>query len=202
MEEHFTCDQRDAIDKGVRARYAKAAQSPAGIFRFPTGRAGLQALHYDPAYLGKLPDEVAESYCRVGNPFAMGAVSQGWRVLDVGSGAGVDAIIAAQMTGPDGSVVGMDVVPEMVERARRNAEAAGTANVEFLQGSAEELPFGPDEFDLIISNGALNLVVDKPKALAELFRVLEPGAALQVADQILVGELPSDMNAICSAWAR
>ena len=202
MEKRFTCAQRDAIDQGVRARYAKAAHSPAGIFRFPTGLAGLQALQYDPAYLGKLPLEVAESYCGVGNPFALGAVSPGWRVLDAGSGAGVDAILAGLMTGKGGSVKGLDVVLEMVVRARRNATEAGVGNVEFLEGSAENLPFGPDEFDLIISNGALNLVVDKPKALAQLFRVLKPGAALQIADQILVGELPSDTNAICAAWAR
>jgi arsenite methyltransferase len=202
MEKIFTCDQRDAIAKGVRTLYAKAAQSPAGIFRFPTGRAGLQALNYNPALLDSLPNNVAESYCGVGNPYTLGPVNLGWRVLDIGSGAGVDAILAAWMTGDDGSVVGMDVVPEMVECARRNALAAEASNLEFMEGSAEDLPFGPDEFDLIISNGAFNLVVDKPAALSQVFRVLKPGAMLQVADQVLVGELPSDMNAICAAWAR
>lgn len=202
MIKQLTHEQKQVITQGVRVRYAKAAQSPSGIFRFPTGRTGLQALKYDPAYLSKLPDEVAESYCGVGNPFSLGPVGPGWRVLDLGCGAGVDAILAAIMTGPKGSVAGIDVVPEMVERARGNAIAARMDNLEFLEGSAEELPFGPDEFDLIISNGALNLVMDKPRALAQLFRVLKPGARLQLADQILVGELPSDMGAICSAWAR
>ena len=133
---------------------------------------------------------MAAAYCGVGNPFTLGPIHPGDTILDIGCGAGVDSIIAALMVGPSGSVTGVDLVPEMLERAKENARLVGAANVTFLEASAEELPFPDNSFDVVISNGVFNLVVDKAKALGEVYRVLKPGGRFMLADQVLAGELP------------
>lgn len=178
------------------------AQSPEGCFRYPVGRAGLEFLAYDPALIRQLPEAVAASYCGVGNPFSLGALQSGDRVLDLGCGAGVDAILAALLVGPTGRVVGLDLVPEMVARARANAQLLNLQNLSFLEGRADDLPFEADSFEVVISNGVFNLVVDKLQALREVWRVLKPGGRLQVADQVLVGELPQDPATRVASWFR
>jgi arsenite methyltransferase len=202
MAHDLTPQDRRRIEEGIRGKYGKVAVSPAGLFRYPTGRAGLEALHYDPRLIETLPEPVAESYCGVGNPFSLGPIRPGDAILDIGCGAGVDALIAALMVGPSGSVTGIDPVPEMLARAQKNAVLAGALNVEFREGSAEELPFSDNTFDAVITNGVFNLVVDKAKALGEVYRVLKPRGRFLIADQVLTGELPQETKASIENWAR
>jgi arsenite methyltransferase len=201
MTDDFTSKDRQRIEEGIRGKYIKVAVSPEGLFRYPTGRAGLKALHYDPQLIRALPDTVAAAYCGVGNPFTLKPIHTGDTILDIGCGAGVDTIIAALMAGPSGSVTGIDLVPEMLERAKENARLCAL-NVEFMEGSAEEIPFSDSTFDVVISNGVFNLVVDKVTALSEVYRVLKPGGQFMLADQILAGELPKETKARIENWAR
>jgi arsenite methyltransferase len=197
----FTDEDRMLINQGIQQRYAKAAVTPDGVFRYPTGRAGLEGQKYDPALVRDLPEEVVVSYCGVGNPFSLGAINSGDAVLDIGCGAGVDAIIAGIMVGNKGKVFGIDFVPEMLERARQNLGKTTLTNVEFRQSSAENLDFPDESFDVVISNGVINLIPDKGKAISEIFRVLKPNGRLMVADQILAGELSMDTKSMVEKWA-
>ena len=201
MENELTAQDKQQIEEGIRGKYAKVAVSPEGQFRYPTGRAGLEAMHYDPYLIRVLPESVTATYCGVGNPFTLGPIHPGDIVLDIGCGAGVDSIFAALMAGPSGKVTGIDLVPEMLERAKENARLSAL-NINFLEGSAEDLLFSDNTFDVVISNGVFNLVVDKVKALSEVYRVLKPGGRFMLADQILAGELPKETKARIENWAR
>ena len=161
----------------------------------------MEALHYDPYIIRVLPESVTAAYCGVGNPFTLGPIHPGDDVLDIGCGAGVDSIFAAMMAGPSGKVTGIDLVPEMLERAKENARLAAY-EYHFQEGSAEDLLFYDNTFDVVISNGVFNLVVDKVKALGEVYRVLKPGGRFLLADQILAGELPKETKARIENWAR
>jgi SAM-dependent methyltransferase len=202
MDTQFTTQDKKWIQSTIRETYSKAAKGPKGLFNYPTGHEGLTALTYDPELLQALPAEVAASYCGVGNPFTLGSINEGDCVLDVGCGAGVDTLFSAMMTGPSGKVVGIDLTPAMLERAKKNLSITDLKNVVFKEGSAENLPFADKEFDVVTSNGALNLVPDKAKAFAEIYRVLKPGGRLMVADEILIGELPKEKDKIIKSWAQ
>ncbi len=202
MDVDLTPQDQKRIKASIKGKYVKVALSPEGLFRYPTGRAGLETLHYDSQIIQDLPESVAAAYCGVGNPFTLGPIHQGEAVLDIGCGAGVDSLIAARMVGPSGSVRGIDLVPEMLNRAKENAGLMGAENVEFTEGSAEKLPFPDASLDVVISNGVFNLVVDKAKALGEVFRVLKPGGRFMLADQVLAGELPKETSARVENWAR
>ena len=201
MADELTAQDKQRIEEGIRGKYVKVAVSPEGQFRYPTGRAGLEALGYDPYLIRVLPESVAAAYCGVGNPFSLGPIHPGDIVLDIGCGAGVDSIFAALMAGPSGKVTGIDLVPEMLERAKENARLSAF-NINFLEGSAEDLLFPDNTFDVVISNGVFNLVVDKVKALSEVYRVLKPGGRFMLSDQILTGELPKETKARIENWAR
>jgi len=200
MAAELTTQDKQQIEANIRAKYGRVAVIPEGQFRYPIGRAGLEALGYDPEILKALPEPVAASYCGVGNPFTLGPIREGEAVLDLGCGAGVDAIIAAKMVGSAGAVTGIDLVPAMVARAKENARMAGVANITFIESSAEKLPFPDASFDVVISNGVFNLVVDKFTALKEVWRVLKPGGRLMLADQVLVGKLPQETGARVASW--
>jgi len=147
-----------------------------------------------------LPRAAAVSMAGTGNPFALGDIRQGERVVDCGSGAGADALIAARLVGQAGSVIGVDMTPEMLATARSNAAEAGVANVEFREGLLESLPVDTGWADVVISNGVLNLVPDKAAALAEMYRVLRPGGRLQAADIILERSVSSTSKQDVSLW--
>jgi len=202
MATELTGQDKQQIEANIRAKYGRVAVSPEGQFRYPIGRAGLEALGYDPEILKTLPEPVAASYCGVGNPFSLGPIREGAAVLDIGCGAGVDAIIAAKMTRPSGTVTGIDLVPEMLAKAKENARLAGVDNALFQESGAEQLPFSDNSFDVVISNGVFNLVVDKAKALGEVLRVLKPGGRFMLADQVLVRKLPQDNGARVASWFR
>jgi arsenite methyltransferase len=202
MENELTPQDKRRIEESIRGKYLKVAASPDGLFRYPTGRAGLESLNYTLDMIHDLPEPVVAAYCGVGNPFTLGPIYEGEAILDIGCGAGVDSIIAAKLTGPSGAVTGIDLVPEMLAGARENARLAGIDNVIFQESSAEQLPFPDNSFDVVISNGVFNLVVDKVKALGEVLRVLKSGGRFMLADQVLVGELPKETKARVESWAR
>jgi arsenite methyltransferase len=174
------------IDVGVlkseiRKTYACVSEEPDRDFIFPTGRAWAQDLGY-PAELANVPEAAVESFAGVANPFSLGRLRPGERVLDLGSGAGTDSLVAAQMVGERGSVTGIDMTPEMLGKARGAAELMGAGNVEFVEGEIERLPFADASFDAVISNGVIDLVPDKDAVFSEIHRVLVPGGRIQIAD--------------------
>jgi arsenite methyltransferase len=165
----------------IKKTYASVSQEPEKDFIFPTGRAWAEDLGY-PDELSQVPDFVAESFAGVANPWSLGRIEPGKRVLDIGSGAGMDSLIAALQVGPKGSVTGIDMTPEMIENARRGAAELGLKNVTFVEGEAERLPFDDLSFDVVISNGVIDLVPDKDAVFGEIYRVLVPGGRIQIAD--------------------
>jgi SAM-dependent methyltransferase len=171
----------DLLKTEIKKTYASVSREPEKDFVFPTGRGWAEDLGY-PAELGRVPDSAVESFAGVANPFALGRLEPGERVLDLGSGAGTDSLVAAQMVGPAGSVTGVDMTPEMLAKARAAAEELGAGNVEFVEADAESLPFSDASFDVVISNGVIDLIPDKDAVFDELHRVLEPGGRIQLAD--------------------
>ncbi|MFV1962581.1 MAG: methyltransferase domain-containing protein [Acidimicrobiia bacterium] len=172
----------DLLRLEIQKHYAEVATSPEHEYHFHTGREAARQVGYDEAIIEDIPDAVIASFAGVANPFHFGLPKPGETVLDVGSGAGVDAIIAAIAVGPEGRVIGVDMTPEMLDAARRNAERMGLDNVEFRKGLVERLPVDAESIDLVISNGVLNLMVDKHGAYKQIARVLKPGGRFQIAD--------------------
>lgn len=166
----------------IKKTYALVSGEPETEFMFPTGRAWALDLGYPPDLIARVPDGSAESFAGVANPFSLGVLERGEHVLDLGSGAGTDSLVAAQMVGAEGSVTGVDMTPEMVAKAQASADELGVENVEFVESEAERLPFADGGFDVVISNGVIDLIPDKDAVFAELFRVLRPGGRLQLAD--------------------
>lgn len=214
--------QADPKLQAILQRFQRAARStPQGmreLFDYPTGEAGLRGLGYGENLLALVPPAVRTCYCGVGNPFLPGLPRAGQTVLDIGCGAGVDTLIAAGLVAAghtagqavgqaagqaEGQAHGLELSPDMLQRARENALLAGAHNAAFTEGQAEALPFPDASIDLVISNGVLNLVQDKPKALAEIRRVLRPGGRVQLADQLLTGRREAcQWSPGGESWAR
>jgi SAM-dependent methyltransferase len=166
----------------IKKTYAQVSSEPETEFIFPTGRAWALDLGYPPDLLARVPDGSAESFAGVANPFSLGLLQAGEDVLDLGSGAGTDSLVAAQMVGREGSVTGVDMTPEMIAKARASATELGVRNVEFVESEAEQLPFADGSFDAVISNGVIDQIPNKDAVFTELFRVLRPDGRLQLAD--------------------
>jgi arsenite methyltransferase len=190
----------DLLRASIRDEYALVATEPRRGFHFHTGRQLASLLGYPGAWIDALPAEAVDSMAGTGNPFALGEIRHGERVVDAGSGSGADSLIAARMVGDDGRVIGVDMTPEMIEKARRAAAEAELDNVEFRDGYLEALPVEDGWADVIISNGVLNLVPDKSAALTEMFRVLRPGGRLQVVDIVLGRPVPEGSKSDVSLW--
>ena len=166
----------------VRSKYREVVAEPGAKHHFHTGRVLAERLGYDLALVDSFPAPAVECFAGVANPFSLREIQQGERVVDVGSGAGFDSLVAARAVGPSGAVVGVDMTPEMLDKARANAAAVGVTNVEFREGLAEALPVEDAWADVVISNGAINLCADKRSVFGEIARVLRPGGMLQLAD--------------------
>ena len=181
MTDTVSVDQ-DRLREQVQAKYRSVASDPTGPHHFHTGRRLAALLGYDTGVVGALPDQAVESFAGVANPFSLRRLQPGERVVDVGCGAGLDSFVAASQVGAGGRVVGVDMTPEMREKARHTVAVLGLANVEVRPGLAEALPVEDGWADVVISNGVFNLCADKKAAFAEAWRVLEPGGVLQFAD--------------------
>ena len=190
----------DTLRAQVREKYREVALEPRRTFHFHTGRMQALRLGYEPDAVAMVPEEAAEAFAGVANPLALRRPRPGERVVDVGSGGGFDTFLAADAVGEEGSVVGVDTTPEMLDRARAAAATVGCRNVEFREGLAEALPVEDASADVVISNGVLNLVADKRRAFAEIHRILRPGGVLQFAD-IANGEpVPEEAIADVDLW--
>jgi SAM-dependent methyltransferase len=187
----ITSNQRDVIFDAVRAMYTDVATHPEGRFHFPHGRPACEFLGYPAALLDRLPPAAVESFAGVGYPFAAEVIRPGDTVLDIGSGSGTDALIAALQSAPGGRVIGLDLTEAMRRKLEANARALGQSGVEVLAGNAERIPLPDQSVDVVTSNGVINLVPDKAAAVREIARVLRPGGRIQIAD-IVVGVPPSD----------
>jgi len=184
----------------IKKEYTNVALDPNKGYHFHTGRRLANLLGYDESLYADLPESNIASFAGTGNPFSVGPINEGETVVDVGSGAGFDSLIASRLVGESGHVVGFDMTEEMLKKARAGAKAMGAANVEFREGFAESLPL-PDNFaDVVISNGVLNLTLDKTETLREWFRILKPGGRLQVGDILVEREVPSDALDDISLW--
>src|SRR5262245_5458024 len=152
--------------------------------------------------LAELPPGAVDWALGVGDPVRFAFLQPGETVLDIGSGAGIDSILAARHVGPEGKAIGLDILPEMCERARAHASDAGVAAwTEFRVGEMERIPLPDASVDVVISNGVLNLSARKSRALAEIYRVLRPGGRISLADLTVEGELPPEIANDQSAWA-
>ena len=189
----------DLLKNEIRKTYASVSDEPEREFIFPTGRAWAEDLGY-PAELENVPEGAVESFAGVANPWALGRLTPGERVLDLGSGAGTDSLVAAQMVGADGHVTGIDMTAPMLSKARAAAAEMGVANAEFVEGEAEQLPFPDASFGVVISNGVIDLIPDKDAVLAELYRVLAPGGRMQIADVTIQNPVSEEGRRKIDLW--
>jgi arsenite methyltransferase len=190
----------DQLRSAIQDEYTEVASCPWKGFHFHTGRFLADRLGYPAEHVESLPDSVIESFAGVGNPFSWGDLAPGETVIDLGSGAGFDALLAAQMVGQDGRVIGVDMTPAMLSKARANAQLLGQTNIEFREGLLEALPVADDSVDVVISNGVINLCPDKATVLGEAHRVLKPGGRMQIADIIVGKAVPDEAKQDIALW--
>ena len=197
--------QQPVLDIGtlrgaIQEEYSEVASNPQKGFHFHTGRLLARMLEYADEWLKGIPESSIESFAGTGNPFSLGKLLPGERVVDVGCGAGIDSLIAAKKVGSEGRVIGVDMTPSMLQKARHAADESGLENVEFREGYAEALPVEDGWADVVISNGVLNLMPDKGAALEEMSRVLEPGGRLQIGDILVQKAVPESAKRKIDLW--
>jgi arsenite methyltransferase len=191
---------RDRLRQAIQEEYAEVARDPGRGYHFHTGRPLASLLGYHQDWLEGLPEGSIASFAGTGNPFRIGHLRLGERVVDIGCGAGIDSLIAAKMVGPDGEVIGVDMTRAMLEMARKSVSEAGADNVAFREGLAEALPVPDGWADVVISNGVLNLLPDKEAALQEMARVLKPSGRLQIGDILVQQAVPEDAKEQIDLW--
>jgi len=190
----------DEVRAAIRDEYSEVAESPDKGFHFHTGRKLAGIVGYRDEWLEGIPETAIESFAGTGNPFAIAELGPGERVIDIGSGAGIDSLIAAKMVGPEGKVIGVDMTPEMLAKSQRAADEGGFGNVEFVDGFMECLPAEDGWADVVISNGVFNLSPNKPVVLGEMLRVLRPGGRLQLADIMVEKEVSTAAKQKIELW--
>jgi arsenite methyltransferase len=189
----------ELLKSEIKSTYACVSDEPGRDFIFPTGRPWAEDLGY-PGELANVPESAVESFAGVANPWQLGRLVPGERVLDLGSGAGTDSLVAAQMVGAHGSVTGIDMTPQMLAKARAAATEMGAINVTFVESEAERLPFPDRSFDVVISNGVIDLIPDKDAVFAELYRVLTPGGRMQIADVTIQNPVSAEGRRNIDLW--
>jgi arsenite methyltransferase len=189
----------DLLKSEIKKIYTSVSVEPERDFIFPTGRPWAEDLGY-PEELAKVPEAAVESFAGVANPWQLGRLAAGERVLDLGSGAGTDSLVAAQMVGEQGRVTGIDMTPAMLAKARAAAAEMGASNVEFVESEAERLPFPDGSFDVVVSNGVIDLIPDKDAVFSELFRVLTPGGRMQIADVTIQNPVSAEGRRNIDLW--
>jgi SAM-dependent methyltransferase len=194
--------QRDEITRAVRAMYTTVACDPEAGYHFPIGRAAAALVGYPDPLLDSAPPSALQSFAGVACPFEAAAIRAGDTVLDIGSGSGTDSFIAAGLAGPRGRVIALDLTRAMLDRLAHAARRARVTNVEPLLADAEAVPLPDASVDTVTSNGALNLVPDKRRAFAELFRVLRPGGRMQLADVVLGKPVTDSCRADPRLWVE
>ena len=190
----------DELRQAIRDEYATVAFNPEQGFHFHTGRPLAHLLDYEDAWLDGIPESTLASFAGTGNPFRLGALQLGEHVVDVGCGAGLDSLVAARMVGTEGRVIGVDMTPAMLAKARASATEMGCSQVTFREGYAEALPVPDGWADVGISNGVLNLMPDKAAALNEMARVLKPGGRLQIGDILVQRSVPESAKRQIDLW--
>ena len=190
----------DVLREEIQRTYTDVATDAEQEFIFPTGRPWAQELGYPEPELSRVPDATVESFAGVANHWLLGGIQPGSVVLDLGCGAGTDLLIAAQMTGPSGRVIGVDMTTSMLERARASAGEMGIDHVELHESLIESLPVDDDSVDVVISNGVIDLVPDKDAVFDEIDRILRPGGRLQLADVVIHHEVSEDARARIDLW--
>ncbi len=178
------------------------SSSAEGLFKYTTGHEGAQVLGYNNEILKDIPTELLNSFCGVGNPFSLGDIKPESDILDIGCGAGFDLVVARTLAGADGRVCGIDITQEMIDRARRVFDSLDIDDIETIHVTSETLPFEDQGFDLVISNGVINLSPAKDELFQEMYRVLRPGGRIQVADIVVEKELPLHLVGSLEAWSQ
>ena len=189
---------RDEISR----EYTDVATAPDRGYHFNTGRAALAMNGYEGKWLEGMPESAIASFSGMGNPFSMGMPVDGEYVVDIGSGAGLDASIAARAVGPAGHVIGVEMTEAMLDTANAGKKETGLDQLEFRHGYSETLPISDDWADLVISNGVVNLSPDKDRVFKEIFRVLRPGGRIQIADITVEKEIPEGAKANIDLWTN
>ena len=190
----------DVLREEIRKTYTEVSSDQEQTFIFPTGRAWAQELGYPEPELAHVPDATVESFAGVASHWTLGRIDPGSVVLDLGCGTGTDLLIAAQMTGPTGRVIGVDMTTAMLERARASAHEMGLEGVELYEALIEALPIEDASVDVVISNGVIDLVPDKDAVFDEIDRVLRPGGRLQIADVVIHHEVSEDARKRIDLW--
>jgi arsenite methyltransferase len=185
----------------IREMYREVADNPHGDFHFETGRVVAERLGYPAEWLDAVPADAVASFAGVGHFLDLAAIERGDTILDLGSGSGTDAFIAAHLTGPTGRVMGVDMTDAQLAKARRLRDARGLRNVVFVEGLIEDPPAEPGRIDVVISNGVINLAPDKDAVFAAVARALRPGGRLAIADIVSARELIERTRRNVSLWA-
>jgi arsenite methyltransferase len=197
-------DQQASLEATLKGEilrmYEEVANQPEGDFHFFTGREAAELFEYDPDLLDRAPPEAVASFAGVGNPHLRSELKEGETVLDLGSGAGLDGLIAAWQVGPTGTVIGLDLNPSMCNRLRANAEVAG-AMLDCREGRMEDIPLEEASVDVVISNGVINLSFRKRRVIRELFRVLKPGGRVSITDIVSAKQLSQNIVNDPKLWA-